>query len=390
MLIVRAVFDFVFQVFNAKVTQYTYTEFLINFEGGFVRRGLMGQGLFEFCKAVGVGPIPVIIAFSVIMYAAVAIFFFRKFRERKLNWWYLLLPFTLGMTVYIIRKDYLTYGLTILILYALRSRQTSPLKIFLAEMLMIFGLFVHEAYLFYGIPICLLALYTTDTGRLNKIVCTAIPVITFLILSYFKGNLTVAHAIYDSWVPVINRPDFVYTGDNSIGAIGWDTLETFRSHFRQNFYVTDLGWTGLISRPVNQVVIYYFLVNFLYVLPGKGARFTKADQTAFSAVYLLMAICLLPMFTVLSCDIDRVNQYAAMGALTAFVVMPLSRLQAMFPAWWLRFVERINTLMNKAVVPTKGLIIIMIIYVNPFGNVFYSLLYKCLYAAQQAAMLLMS
>jgi len=84
-----------------------YTEFMINFQGGFVRRGLMGELLYWLCSATGFSPFVISYTMCVAAWIIVVSFFLYKFKNKCWNWWILMSPLFLGATFNMVRKDYL-------------------------------------------------------------------------------------------------------------------------------------------------------------------------------------------------------------------------------------------------------------------------------------------
>lgn len=79
--------------------------------------------------------------------------------------------------------------------------------------------------------------------------------------------------------------------------------------------------------------------------------------------------CLAPMFMLLSCDYDRLYQSLFVTSYALFLILPTSDIIKLFPKWYLTFVSRLNTGLNHLVVPTKGLMILMLLFfaVNLYG-----------------------
>lgn len=156
-------------------TDYNFSELLINFEGGFVRRGLIGQIIFELVERTGWDPFKIIIIGCLPIYIGVGVFLWRKFSEQGLCWWLLLSPLMYGNSRCIFRKDFLCFAVIIGVLCLLRRSDCSPIRIVFATLLSIFGLFVHEAYIFYGVPIAALLVISSGSanwgGGLKVLVC---------------------------------------------------------------------------------------------------------------------------------------------------------------------------------------------------------------------------
>lgn len=348
---------------------FSYTEFLINFEGGFVRRGLVGQGLFELIKLTGWNPYTVMQVFCGVVFIVVLSFFLYKFKQNNLNWWILFSPFLFGLTLYIIRKDYLCYAIMIMVLYLFRDRKINSLKLFSGAILISFILFVHEGAFFYAVPVFGLLLLSSSNSKIVSSTVLSVVLLLFLLLVFFKGNQEVADSIYKSWLPYIDNPAYEPCYWNSIGAIGWNTSDAIKFHFLSNFYNEDIGAGGFFFQIVFAITAYYFIMNFLYVFRRKNSSFNEESRTLFSSVFLFVLICMIPMFLVLSCDKGRLYQYSVMTALSVFLIIPPDRIKAMFPSRYLRFVKHLKGSLNKVIVPTKGVMLILLLMFapEPFG-----------------------
>lgn len=164
------------------------SEFLINYEGGFVRRGLLGQILLYLCRGTGWSPIVVIYVFCITVFVFCFLFFIVQFQRKRLNWWILLSPFMFGLALEIIRKDYLTFMLFIIMLYCVRKPNISLLNYIWTLIMMISGVVIYEPFIFYGIPLILLLLWRNCNNLVLSIAAVLVALTTFCLMSYFKGN----------------------------------------------------------------------------------------------------------------------------------------------------------------------------------------------------------
>ncbi len=98
-----------------------FTEFLINFEGGFVRRGLLGEILLWITTHTGIHPHIIITAICLLSFGFVLSFFLCAFKKRGYCWWIVFSPLLCGFLVYFIRKDYLLYCVLIGMLWLMRN-----------------------------------------------------------------------------------------------------------------------------------------------------------------------------------------------------------------------------------------------------------------------------
>lgn len=346
------------------------SEFLINYEGGFVRRGLLGQILLMLCKYTCWPPVTVITISCIIIFAVTLAFYLIKFSKMKLNLWILLSPLMFGMALEIIRKDYLTYLLAIAMLLLVSKNKISVPQYIAVIILIVFGLLVHEAFMFYGIPIVLLIMWYKCDNRIAAITAILVTLATFALLSLYKGDNDIATQIIKSWdhMGPDNTP-LLTSRVNAVGAIGWETIDTIRKHLRFNFvsFGSGLGRYGLIYQPLTMFIVYYFIMNFTPIF--SDTKSADSRRTTLSAISIFVLICLLPMFIGLSCDYGRLYQYVFMMTYAVFLIIPHSQIVNIFPKWYISLLTNINRTINKLIPPSKGIMIIILLFfaVNPYS-----------------------
>lgn len=364
-MVVYLLYSFITSLTTGYYNDFTYTELLINLEGGFVRRGLIGQLILYIVQATGWNPFTIIEVFCISIYVSVLTFFLVAFSRRNLNWWILLSPFAFGLCKSIIRKDFLCYAILICTIYQLRRAEIKPIRMIGVTLLSILGLFVHEAYFFWGIPVTLFIIWKSTGSKALTTASTLSLLATFILLSINNGDNETADMIFRSWLPYVNNADFTRTPDNAIGAIGWETMSTFKFHLRENFCNGFLGWSGLYYRPLFALLSYYLIMNCLYILRRNKGSFDEDDRTIFSTIYIFALVCLLPMFILLSCDYGRLYQCALITSLATFSVLPRERIRALIPAVCYDSVSRFNRFLNRIAPPTKGTIIVLLLFIAP-------------------------
>ncbi len=143
---------------------YMLPNWLINYRGGFIRRGLGGEIILRFSNIFGISPIATIYVASLIFYAILISFFVIQFLRNKYPVFILTLPFFLGETVFIdpsqwLRKDSLCLLVFITLLYIFKKFCISFRSFFLLNMVFIFGILIHEVVFFFAFPILFLSFY---------------------------------------------------------------------------------------------------------------------------------------------------------------------------------------------------------------------------------------
>ena len=341
------------------------SEFLVNFSGGFVRRGLLGEILYDITQSTGISPFPLILGISIICLAFIVTFFLKAFVKRDMNWWIVLSPMFCGFLWYFVRKDFMQYALLIGVLLMLRRWRGNPWNILAVCLLSIFGLLLHEAYLFWAIPLTVLAIYAVS----RSITASTVSAVAFLgcfgVLSLFKGDASNVTAIMASWNSLGVGLE---TCGTSIRALGWETVNTFFFHLRANFHAEGAtgaeGWLGVVIQPIFFMVTYYFISNFSWVFRKKGTDFNEDDRTNLSAVYLLCALTMLPMFTVLSFDYSRLYQYLFVSAYAAVLILPRDVCSTLLPRRCRTAVSRLNASIWRCLTPTKGIMVILLLLLS--------------------------
>ena len=301
------------------------SDWLINYEGGFVRRGLVGQLLWLLEKVhlydVRIA-IAVICAVSSVVVLGILL---RLFKEE--GWAVLILPtgLFLGFTFINLwaRRDMLSLAVAYAVFLAFRRalscrRGCVPWLVF--HCLSVLQILVHEASFFYTFPILMVYSYNVSRSHnrtvslsLTDTVSRFLPAsLAMALVCLLNGNQEVAGAIWASWTDVFNAfPTYVSPQEvgQGVEALGWNTWETFGNHL----YTSYLGcyhptWWGIPMSLFNLLVTYYLLTRIDAVDMGPYSR-QAADHTLLSNVALVQFVAIMPLFTVLSCDWGRTLPY---------------------------------------------------------------------------------
>ncbi len=305
------------------------SEWLINYEGGFVRRGLCGQVLWQLEQWF---PYDIRVALMGICIITSAIFLYIILRLfKKEGWSLLILPtgFCLGFTLFNLwgRRDYISLMLALSIFLVFRhiisrtKRRAGWIAFYALSALQIL---LHEASFFYTFPI--LMLYSYCQGRDSRLTAIKsawrsllqfLPVLLVMAATcLFKGNENVAQAIWDSWVPIIGnyQADTVKMGWG-VFALTWSPEMIFPSHFSTSLMgdVSPAGWR--IPLVILNLLATYYLVTRLNAVNMGLYRLKSMNHVLMSNVVLVQFVAMLPMFTVLSCDWGRTLPYCAISSM---------------------------------------------------------------------------
>jgi len=253
--------------------------------------------------------------------------------------------------VYLIRKDYLLILLLLGSLALIRNFfKGSAHSLLLVWILSLCGLFLHEAYIFWGIPLMCLLIYSHSKSSGFSFGCGMI--LSFFVLAAFKGDMSVAQAINDSWRSI--WPQYVDgTPRGAVDAVGWESAYAFKFHFSKNFIESDSVLPAFVFRPFVLLASWYLIANLLHLFRQPATVFNSTDRTNLTALYFFSLICLVPMFTVLSCDYARLYQYAFAASFGVFLLFSADEIARIFPRWFYRFVTKCNAAMDRIVKPNR-------------------------------------
>ena len=359
-------------------SSWNISEFLINYQGGFVRRGLFGELLFFFAKSFNVNVVWTIQAISFLCFVFLCFFFVKCFLKKGYTLYILPLCFFLGAIIIsgdLMRKDCLMICFLILILHVF-NRNNIPLiiRIIFINILAVFILLTHEVFVFFSLPILFLLLLNAfkSKGWQQSMIFSFISLLPLIIVFFLSisvhGNYEKMQAIWDSWASLSN----IGMGKAPAGAIealSWSSKSAFDYHFRYNFLFSDATiwsfWVWFFTFPA----IYYIIINALLVFRKREGDYTNEHRDVLGTILIFQFLCLLPVFTVLSCDYIRIIFYWTAGSFVIFLLFPIKKIKSLFPNTFVKQVGRMNNRLSALVYPTKTLIAfcMMFIAVSDFG-----------------------
>lgn len=297
---------------------------LYNFAGGFIRRGLGGEILFFIQDRLHIP-----MARTLYLISAAAYFFLvwivtRAFLKKGYGWNVLIMSFALGgVLIYgfdASRRDFVELALFALVLLAYRRM---PFKWWVvpANVLIMLGIALHEATFFFTVPILIL-ISNRRVDNIVKSVCLWLPsVLTFLLCCVFKGTP-------EAFGPIAERamqyaPQCFPGGEmpDLLTYVGKNAGDVFQMHIRYNF--SGVKYLGSIPVPAYVLTLFYF-VYIPYITVAMLISFTPGGLQAsvrdrLLRIIVFQFVCLVPMFTVLSCDIGRVATYWILSSLLVWL-----------------------------------------------------------------------
>lgn len=360
------------------------SEFMINYQGGFVRRGLIGEVLYYFTENHNIDIRLTIKILCAILYIAVCSFFVYAFRKKNYSLYILPLcffcgAFFLGETPtdhYWIRKDNLMILFFILALLIYFKTNIRPLfKILIVNILFIFTILNHEVFVFFSLPVLFFILFRYFKKKgiylafIYSIICIFPTILATIITTLIHGSPDTAQIIWESWGKHFSDIPKYEDISNSVTALGWDSMQTFKNHFKLNFL--SLGQSSIWSLVVWCFifpVVYYISVNVLLVFRKTPDNFTEKHRIILSSIFLFQLLCLFPVFCILSCDYGRIFFYLSASTFAIFLIVPLYTLENLLPNIISKSAIIINRQMDKILFPTKTNVAFLMIFIFGVSN----------------------
>ena len=241
---------------------WTIGEWLINYQGGFVRRGFLGEGIYFLCNVIEISPIFIIWFISITAYFLLVKLTIIEAKD-KVSEVFLLSPCVFLAPIvgdFLIRKDIL---LILIFLFNLKILKIRNPNTFFLNILNIFGILIHESFAIYALPIQLFVFSNKiEIAKTKIILLKFVPSILFFIgCLIFKGDQYQAMSIHQSWI----NKSFLFPFENlnyelplgAINAIGWsfqDVLKILLASLKE--------FKGILWMPFIWLVTAIFLGSF--------------------------------------------------------------------------------------------------------------------------------
>lgn len=353
------------------------TEWLINYHGGFVRRGLPGEIILWLYNHYSISPYHIIIFLSVFFYVAVVLFFIYSLRKKKYPLYFMPFVFFMGNPLFnnfLIRKDLMLVALFIAVIYFLLQKRV--LSIILANLILILALLCHEAVAFFSFPIMLLLLADKRTNSAALIKSAGLALlklspsfVVFLIVLLNHGSEAMASAVWASWKSV----PFPYpTATNSVlpSAIGSLTfsLKTSTGYLAQTFTDSYDGVYAPLLWILVIVAIYHLFINLNKITTHiiGGVKYHDFHNQNLSNTLLFQFITVIPLF-IIGCDFGRWIFYWTTSSLAIYLLVPEENLSSLYPSFFMKFTSGINRFCCS-VLPSSAVFLYVLMFLIGFSG----------------------
>ena len=245
-------------VLESQIGGWSLSELLINYQGGFVRRGLIGEILFQFDNPIAVAHNIQRFIVAVFLFGVLIVLISEK---DILNKFLLLalvtfasggiLDFILGAGFeYLDRKEIWIYSVLGLIFFSTRAFGFYNLKnILVINFFSVLMTLHHELYAVFIIPLMLLIVILSGVGHLLRSMALIAPTfITLLLVINHSGDLSIVNLIKESY-----SVKFGIDVGGAIDALGW-SLESTHSLSRR-----------MITEGSLQYWLYHVIFNLVFL-----------------------------------------------------------------------------------------------------------------------------
>jgi len=312
---IAALFSQALNSLNWGHNSWQITEWLINYRGGFVRRGLPGEIIHFASAQTGIHANHIAISLSILLFILLIIILIKK-ASGRIPAILILSPIILGSAAnqgFVMRKDVLVILLFIVCMSILKSKLTHTTKILLINITACIAILSHESFFFFGAPYLIFInslnhknLIGNEINEIRSLILSSIHflptiIIFFLLVTIFHGDATTAKAINSSWISLWRYINPNEIGDENpcaaIDAIQWPVKQGLALSFSVFTSKSIFFWLLTI------VTCIYLTLTIPDETPPNGPRHTH-NRNKFAAILTMQIICISPLF-VLGWDFGR-------------------------------------------------------------------------------------
>jgi hypothetical protein len=356
------------------IESWNITEFLINYRGGFVRRGLIGEIILWIYHSLGWSPYYVIMGISFFSYILLGGFFLYHFIKRGYTLFFFPFIFFLGNPVFNdfwVRKDCLLLLFFICSIYFLVHG--GKWKLIWVNVFSILGILCHESLAFFLIPVLALYLYHENKAGskhpIGRTFLSLLPIFSALVsVILYSGNWTTVSQIWNSWkdIPFPIEPDVKYKIPAAIHAISWPFNETVElvkesvfGNFKYHIYAP-LVWI------IAFFLTYWILSNTEKVrFPLFLSEQKQIDKPRISNFLIFQWMTLIPIF-VIGADYGRWIFYWTASSFALFILSPAEKAEDLFPEFISQIRIKINQVGNAVLGETSIVFLSLLVGFNRF------------------------
>jgi hypothetical protein len=195
---------------------------LINYAGGFVRRGLQGEVLYRLHDLLAIEPQYCIAIISIVIFAFLVAYFITRFIKRGCCWWIVPLTFFMG-GFEIDRTDGLALMLMLGAIASYRYANRQMLRWILLNIFGVCSILVHEISFLLLVPMSFALTFNKNRSWLTSFLWLSPMMVAFAGVVCFSGNVETVSGIRDAWRQTLG-PYWDNSTFAGISSLGW-TIE---------------------------------------------------------------------------------------------------------------------------------------------------------------------
>lgn len=316
----RILWDLKFSSDSACYTGFDIPDYMINYQGGFVRRGLLGEILLQVFNVIPYSLSHTVFCIECVGFCVLMCILYRMFKETK---WIPIVPSMLFLGLFSVRRDHIMLALSFVVFEILARYIRNGGGIFMMltiSALSTLEVFIYEPSFFFTIPISIIICWQgfrhlAIMQRIMKIVSLfLLPVCSMAIVCSYSGSQHIAESIWSSWSPLfeyLNIPQGEMPA--AIKFLTYKSSDVMKMHLSM-VYGIDLNNMVVDFKQLAAGLI--FLLGFYYLtMMMPRLKYDVREARKVSSAYLIQFFFLIPMFSVLSCDFGRTMSYLVLTSL---------------------------------------------------------------------------
>lgn len=332
-----------------------FADLFINYEGGFVRRGLLGQ-LFWYLYTIGINPLKVALGLSLGSYGIIAFYLIHRFKRNGYELFLLPICFLLGgFSLYeftFFRRDFMLLCMFLLTVVLWKKMSVTKWLI-VANVLTGMALLCYEPYIFFALPLLCLLTHVRNKKYITAIICWMPSMLVFLLCCYFSGNENTYDAVWGAVSHFLKSPGTLeFLKMNSQDVMAFHIEHNFLS-FYHHIPIALISLVGVLS-------MVYYCVNAPYAF-GKAKM---QDRRYLLTLLVAVLFCQLPMFVCLSTDYSRICVYSAISIYIIYFELTQKDLESLFPTKVYAMVDKFIVHVDKIIYPSRGKIVFIMMFIG--------------------------
>lgn len=339
------------------LTSHCFADLFINYEGGFVRRGLLGE-LLLYGYQSGLNPFSIAICLCLISYIIIAIYMIRNFSKRKYDLCILTItPLLGGLCQYSVdsyRRDFMMLSLFLLMVQLWRKMNIGR-WLFIGNIIFSISLLCYEPFIFFALPF-IIALTHIKLGKWTKSIVYWLPsILVFILTCIYPGGKHIYEAIVASTSPFLENPGIMnFLLDN--------TRDVMLFHLNINcLHGVSKTPSLLVSTWIIGCMI-YLITNIVAVYSNNKNIWQQRHYIL--ALLLFDLLFLLPMFTILSIDYARTFTSAVLCTYIIYFSLTENELQTFLPQKLCKLCDTILSIQDKYLKPTGFKMIFITLFIG--------------------------